>query len=130
KEQGEERAGQQQGHERPQRHLAEQERPVVRVDLVEQGGAQRRRGDLEPFVHRVARRGGQVAQGALAPGQAVGVHSGHVYRSQNDGPTGTLKSELATKKPSSSSSIGSMGSARAAGPKIGRAFSVMRNCDW
>src|SRR5690606_36883006 len=51
-------------------------------------------------------------------------------RSQKSGPTVSVKSDVATKKPSSSTLIGSWGSLRLAGPKTGLALSVIRNCDW
>ena len=42
-----------------------------------------------------------------------------VVRSQNAGPTGSMKSPLATRYPSASMVRGSCANARAAGPKIG-----------
>ena len=53
-EQRQERAGQQQDDERVQRDLAEQERPVVREDLVEQ--PPQRGGHLQPLVDPSRRR--------------------------------------------------------------------------
>ena len=41
-----------------------------------------------------------------------------------------MKSCTATKYPSSFTVMGSCGSGRVAGPNTGRAYSVMRNCDW
>ena len=43
---------------------------------------------------------------------------------------GSLKSDLATKYPSSSTVIASFGSGRAAGPKTGLASCSRSNCDW
>ena len=49
---------------------------------------------------------------------------------QYDGPIGSGKSPRATKKPSSSTVIGSWGSGRTAGPKTGLAPCVTSNYDW
>src|SRR5262249_26776016 len=103
---------------RVQRDLAQQERPVVRKDLVEQPPQRRR--DLEPVVDLAGGPGGQFPHVNLSP-----LHG----RSQKARPIGTLKSDFATKMPSSTSS-GSIGSRRVAGPKTGRALSMISNCDW
>ena len=51
-------------------------------------------------------------------------------RLASEGPPGSVKSDVATKKPSSSTLIGSWGRRRLAGPKMGLALSVIKNCDW
>ena len=57
-------------------------------------------------------------------------HAGNLPFSQKPGPTASTKSLAATKYPSSSSSIGSWGSGRVAGPKTGNMPSYRLNCDW
>ena len=54
----------------------------------------------------------------------------HDVRSQNAGPTGSMKSPLATRYPSWSMVMGSCASARAAGPNMGFAKCNASNCDW
>ena len=120
-EQRQERAGQQQHDERVERDLAEQERPVVREDLVEQAAA----AAWPPAAgrrSRVARRARQSRSVNLA------ASSRPLPEARAD--RHLVVDSRRTKNPSSSDVKGSIGSRRVAGPKIGRALSVMLNCDW
>src|SRR3978361_1211573 len=89
---------------------------MVREDLVHSSseGVGARHPVVEALADLARRGGGQAA---------------HV-RSQKEGPTGSEKSPLATKYPSSSTLIASWGRGRAAGPKIGRAPSDTSKTDW
>ena len=105
-EQREERTGQQQDDERPQRDLAEQERPVVRKHLPHQHAEPARA--VESVVEPPA-------------GAAQGLRNVKVIahpRSQKLGPTGWVKSLFDTRNPCESTVSGSCGSGRGAGPKI------------
>ena len=88
-----------------ERDLAQQERPVGREDLVDL--PLHSRGEVIARVHRLR----LVGEPAFC--------TAHDRRSQKAGPRGSMKSPLATRKPSSFTVIGNCGSARAAGPKIG-----------
>ena len=106
--------GQQQDDERPQRDLAEHERPVVGKHLPHEHAEPAR--PVEPVVEPPA-------------GAAQGLGNLEVLahpRSQKLGPTGWVKSLLATRYPYESTVIGSCGSGRAAGPKITSAPSPRR----
>ena len=111
-------AGEQQHEEAVQRDLTEQERPVRRKDLVQLTAD--RGGRVVARVDRVTLLGGDLCRAWTWA---------HDVRSQNAGPTGSMKSPLATKYPSWSIVIGSWARARAAGPKIGFANSSASNCD-
>ena len=110
-------AGEQQHDEAVHRDLAQQERPVRGEYLVQ----------LTPDRSRRVVAG---VDGLALLGKGIVEFRTHDVRSQNAGPTGSAKSPLATRYPSSSMVIGNCAKARAAGPKIGRAKCSASNCDW
>ena len=87
-------AGEQQHDEAVQRDLTQQERPVGGEHLVELSADRRRR--VVPRVDRVALCGRNLAE--LGGFGSFGLMI--VFRSQNAGPTGSMKSPLATRYPS------------------------------
>src|ERR1700752_1335126 len=91
-------------------------------DLVQLASHGRRR--VIPRVDRVALRSCDVSH-FLRTQQWT-----HDLRSQNAGPTGSMKSPLATRYPSLSMVMGSCANARAAGPNMGFAKCSASNCDW
>src|ERR1700739_2443496 len=116
-------AGEQQHDEAVQGDLTEQERPVCGEDLVELSAHCRRR--VIPRVDVLALAGQDVTD---LRGTQFRTHD--VVRSQNAGPTGSMKSPLATRYPLVSMVMGSCANARAAGPKIGLAKCNASHCDW
>ncbi len=118
-EQAQVHAGEQQNDEAVQGDLTQQKRPVGGEHLVELS-ADSRRG-VVARVDRVA---------LFCQGGRFWQFRTHDRRSQNAGPTGSMKSPLATRYPSWSMVIGSCASARAAGPNMGRAKCSASNCDW
>ena len=104
--------GQQQDDEAVHRDLTEQEGPMRREDLVELA-AHRSRGVITR-VDVLTLTGQDVADV-----RRTQFWTHDVVRSQNAGPTGSMKSPLATRYPSASMVRGSCANARAAGPKIG-----------
>ena len=115
--------GDEQNDEAVQRDLAQQEGPVGREHLVQLAPDRRRR-----VITRI--------DGVALVGRDLG-HARrfrqcwtHDFRSQNAGPTGSMKSPLATRYPSWSIVMGSCANARAAGPNMGLAKCNASNCDW
>ena len=111
-EQRQEHTGDQQDHEAVERDLAEHEGPVRREDLVDLPA--HACGEVVAGVHSL-----RLSSRCRADLGRFGCCCGHGRRSQNAGPSASMKSPSATRKPSSFTVIGNCGSARAAGPKIG-----------
>ena len=104
-EEGQVDAGRDEHEERVQRHFAEQERPVIGEDVAERlFYERRRRGTFVEVADRAADHG---AAGPLAPCRRT---------PHQDGPTGPEKLPAARSSPFPSTSSGSCGSGRPAGP--------------
>ena len=115
-------AGDQQHDEAVQGDLTQQEGPVGGEHLVELSSYRRRR--VVPRIDRIALRRCDLGHIRLRQFRT------HDFRSQNAGPTGSMKSPLATRYPSWSMVRGSCAKARAAGPNMGFAKCIASNCDW
>ncbi len=102
--------------------LAQHEGPVLGENL-----GQVAREELvaaQALVNKCGAGGADLLHGV---GRGVG---GTHPRSQKLGPTGSWKSDLATRNPSSSRLIGNCGMRRAAGPKITSPESARSKVDW
>src|SRR5699024_6306167 len=125
-EERQERSRDEDDDERPQRDLAEHERPVVGEDLASEGLDEARHARALIEVVR-----GRADEPAAERGLLLfGFGGGAQCISQKLGPTGSLKSLRATRYPSSSTVMGSCGRGRDAGPKTTFASSDTSNCDW
>ena len=120
-------AGDDQDDEAVERDLAEEERPVVGEDVAQLVAQHAAAADVPAHpARRAARLGLRHVEGLGQPLDDRALAHRIVHDS---GPTGSLKSPVAMRLPAGSIARGSWGSARAAGPPIGRAPSSTSKVD-